>query len=295
MLIGAYYYPWYRERWLHRTVRQSDPPMIGEYDNTVYGETLSSHMSTLQTARVDFISVSYEGRDYGYILDAAQDAGVKVTYFYESLRHAQKGLVRPSALPEIIKELHDVRNEMENECWLRVDGKPVLMIYVTRCFTDPKMFSAIRKEMGDVFLVGDELFWGDISPERLSSFDAVTSYNLYVKKRISSGSPEEVAKSYLADAHVRMASHTDQCKKVGIPVWGCAMPGYNDSGVRPQKQHPPVDRLDGKFFKQSLSNAKAESSGAMMICSFNEWYEDTQIEPAASYGNLYIDMIKDFK
>jgi hypothetical protein len=31
------------------------------------------------------------------------------------------------------------------------------------------------------------------------------------------------------------------------------------------------------------------------VTSFCEWYEDTQVEPAQSYGNLYLDILREFK
>lgn len=67
-------------------------------------------------------------------------------------------------------------------------------------------------------------------------------------------------------------------------------PGYNDLGVRPEKRHGPLSRqlsesdVPGSLFESALRYARRlvekRTSNLIMVNSFNEWHEDTQIEPA---------------
>jgi glycoprotein endo-alpha-1,2-mannosidase len=73
-----------------------------------------------------------------------------------------------------------------------------------------------------------------------------------------------------------------------IPV---ASPGYNDRGVRYRQNHPPLSRrlsadsAEGSLFAYQLTKASELADPSMqnllVINSFNEWHEDTQIEPSA--------------
>ncbi|MGK3746457.1 MAG: glycoprotein endo-alpha-1,2-mannosidase, partial [Bacillariaceae sp.] len=97
-------------------------------------------------------------------------------------------------------------------------------------------------------------------------------------------------------------------------------PGYNDRGVRLDKTKTPLSRRltpdspEGSFFDASLERAMQltdiNADNLLMVTSFNEWHEDTQIEPVeieaettepyelttglpyVGYGTLYLDMLK---
>lgn len=305
MLIGAYYYG-LSGNWLKQTVRQNDPPIRGEYDNTKYGTTVIDQMLEMKEAGIDFISVSWghgERKDYGHILDAAKETGMKVTYFYESLVHwsDKRSSIPAYTLEAILENIEIIKEDMLEDCWLKINGCLVLMLYVTRCFKEQpdKIFREIRRAIPNVYLVGDELFWDDIKDERIRMFDAVTAYNYYQPGRFSQDSPEDAAKTYLENVRHRASRHAQQCHRLNVPLWGTAMPGYNDKGVRGNENHYPIPRLEGNFFKASLNDARKNSipiiSPCIMITSASEWYEDTQIEPTESYGDLYIKILKDFK
>jgi hypothetical protein len=299
MLLGAYYYGWYSQNWLSRTVRQTDPPILGEYNNTIYSDVIHKQMEMMKQGGIDFISVSWQGEDHGHILDAANKTGVKVTYFYESLKWAKKGKVPLDALDGIIKDMDGLIEAMQESSWFKIDGRPVLMVYVTRCYRESpeKIFEAIRAKIPNVFIVADELFWGDIPDSKIRLFDAITAYNMYKPGKFSTASPEETARTYLENSINMMTIHSKQCQRLNIPLWGNAIPGYNDLGVRPDQKHHPVPRLDGEFFKISLEDAAkvSSSSKVIIVTSYGEWYEDTQIEPAISYDYLYLDILRNFK
>jgi hypothetical protein len=57
-----------------------------------------------------------------------------------------------------------------------------------------------------------------------------------------------------------------------------------------------VERKDnGALFKKMCNVAKMNASTTnklILIDSFNKWDEDLQIEPAKSYGDLYLDIVR---
>src|SRR4051812_6893838 len=117
-MIGSYYYAWYKKDWLHRTVRAKDPPSLAEYDNTIYGSLLSHQMEDVKRGGIDFLSISYNGEDLGHMLDAANKAGIKATYFFESLRYANSNWkIDLESLPKLLKEIDNIKQDMNEECW----------------------------------------------------------------------------------------------------------------------------------------------------------------------------------
>jgi glycoprotein endo-alpha-1,2-mannosidase len=112
--------------------------------------------------------------------------------------------------------------------------------------------------------------------------------------------------------------------KVAANSQGCAYvppvtPGFNDRAIRLALNRSALSRQlspgdsQGSFFRASLKRARSlidkGANNLMMINSFNEWHEDTQIEPVSGegisyapfnltqgleytvYGELYLDII----
>ena len=129
---------------------------------------------------------------------------------------------------------------------------------------------------------------------------------------------ENVDKYYQAQANWRSMSH-----QVGTSFIPAASPGFNDKGVR--DGHVPLSRKlsekdeFGSLFKamveEALKITDSETGNLFMITSWNEWHEDTQIEPVAvahatskdnsnsgdeytagleyeGYGMRYLDIVK---
>lgn len=300
MLIGTYYYPWYTTNWLGQTKRRMDPPVLGHYNNTKCSYTVVQHMKMMRQAGIDFASMSWDPRSvrYEHVLDAAEEEGIKVTVFYESLSRAtgKNETVTPDDLPSVLKDMKQLAPDLQEDCWLKIDNKPVVMIYVTRNYVDPdEAFGAIREILGDVYLVGDEIFWKTVDPDRISQFDALTSYNWFQPGRFSGSTDEEICTTFLDSIRDACVDNLKILDKIGKPYWPVAIPGYDDTNVRPQVKHPPIPRLNGDLFRRSLNDARIFEKGTTMICSFNEWFEDTQIEPTKSYGNKYLDILREWK
>lgn len=299
-MVFAYYYNWYRGYWLKRTVRASDPPVLGQYNNTIYCDEILDHIKQMRYAGIDFMSVSWDPRvtNYENMMDSCLDTGFKMCVFYESLANAtgKNQAITKSDLPRILNDMRALGQDLGEDCWLRIDGKPVVMIYVTRNYADPQeAFPAIREALGrDVYLVGDEIFWKRPDPKRIKVFDSVTAYNFYQAGRFE-GNGRMACDSFLKNVHSTQAEALEICQGTGIQYWPVIMPGYDDSGVRPKAGHPPIPRLEGYFYRESWKRSLEYQSDVYSLCSFNEWYEDSAVEPASSYGNLYLDITREFK
>lgn len=295
MLVGAYTYFWYSGQWLHKTPHEADPPVLGEYDNANNMGVVASQAKSMAEAGIDFAAISWDGACYDNIVGTLGENGVKSCFLYESLircNHSKK--VSQASHETVLRDMRALKEDMASPTYLRIDGRPVLVLYVTRVYEQAHVLvPAIRKELGDVWIVGDELFWGEVHRDKLRLFDAVTAYNFYQPKRFDQANPCETFNAAVRDMMLR---HADACAGAGVKLWPVAMPGYDDSKIRPVCKHPPIPRMNGDFFARQLEMAKGHVMGEVaMVTSYDEHFEGTGIEPMSSYGDKYLKMVKDFR
>jgi hypothetical protein len=77
-------------------------------------------------------------------------------------------------------------------------------------------------------------------------------------------------------------------------------PGYDDRHLRdPNRKsnpHRSIDRQQGAAYKRMLSFALSveEPPDMVLISTFNEYHENTHIEPSRNHGSLYLDLTQEF-
>ena len=83
---------------------------------------------------------------------------------------------------------------------------------------------------------------------------------------------------------------------VGVDYIPNISPAYSWKINTPASVNPEYPRTDsGKMYRTLCNVAKMNASAKtrlILIDSWNNWAEDMQLEPAESYGNLYLDITK---
>jgi glycoprotein endo-alpha-1,2-mannosidase len=312
--IAAYYYPWYNAKhWEEGYIRSSftppHQPLLGTY-NSKDQAVIKKHIQWSEHYGIDSWICSWWGKQKKedkvirrHIMPLLEDSDVQFAIFYESagLLGMQNGEIQ-IGVPEIRQLKKDIRylckHYFKHPNYLTIDGKPVLVIYLTRAFRGEvgQAFNAMRAEAAtagyELFIVGDEVFWEKPSPKRIDLLDALTPYNMHGPWRFN-GFPEQTGfLDALAQQYEAFQEVARYRNKAFIPN---AMPGFNDQGVRPEARHYiiPNQQLAGNHhtstFRAMLEVAKAHTSNPLhmiTITSFNEWHEDTQIEPTIAPETL---------
>ncbi len=196
-----------------------------------------------------------------------------------------------------------------HKSYLKINGKPVVFLYLTRIFGGnySKAISALKKEMAakgyDLFLIADEVFWkvnsnslfgnkvySTTKPElkRIKLFDAITAYNMYETDNLNHKGYAQNS-SYLNDVSRIYKQYKEIADTNGIYFVPNIIPGYNDRGTRPKEEHYVIPRKfseqteEGSFFEKCIEISGIpfmdEKLKMLMITSWNEWNEDTSIEP----------------
>jgi glycoprotein endo-alpha-1,2-mannosidase len=319
--IGAYFYSWYGpsgRHWLdgHVRSRLATPqgPLAGEYDSR-NANTIATQLGWAQGYGVDYFISSWWGAGSyedvttrNHVMTSPAIGPTKVTLLYESLTLLPRtaGLITFDAAAEskLVSDFdYLARTYFGHPSYLKVNGRPVVFLYVTRIWRGnyahaiATLRSTIKARYGyDLYLVGDEVDWdGSPNADRIKLFDAVTAYTMYSDLQ-TPGWPADTG--YLPGVRTRYSAFKSVADAHGVRFIPNVLPQFNDRGVRLGVNHyvlPP--ELNGStqnaytLFSQflALGGDYVDPQLRMLtVTSWNEWHEDTQIEPtvpaAASSG-----------
>jgi hypothetical protein len=107
-------------------------------------------------------------------------------------------------------------------------------------------------------------------------------------------SVEGIADDFNGKVSKEYAAWEAKANDLGVDFIPGILPGFDDTSVRPQANHPPIPRSVG-LFESQLDTAFEFLSPRIklfMITSWNEWHEDTSIEPAQEFGFDYLDALQ---
>jgi hypothetical protein len=311
ILVGAYYYPWYgptahpTSESLRRYLVPRQHPALGNYDSAS-PSVITSHINQSHRGNIRFWVVSwwgpgtYEDQVFKNRILTHERAGeLKYAIFYEST-----GRLGSSGNPDYSNLVPDFRyiaaNYFDNPNYLRIDGRPVVFIYVTRAYfrgQGDSALAALRQAFPELYIVGDDVFGGSYSANDARKWDAVTAYDVYGQSLGIYGSTQS-ALDRLKDIYDHSKTVANG---VGVGFIPAATPGFNDKAVRPGHDAAPryfeddLESVEGDLFREMLRDVvvpRVDSSSAnmLMITSFNEWHEDTQIEPTRrTVGTTNVD------
>lgn len=306
-LIGAYYYPWYAANGRHWNEGVPRRPLLGEYDSADEG-IINRHIDWATGHGIDFFAISWWGpqsfeanvlREQFLPADLAGEMSFAILYESTGRLDMQQGQFDLSSTRNVDRLADDFRHLAETYFhepnYLRIDGRPVVFIYLTRIMQGEALHAfeaareAVRVTTGlELFLIGDEVYWQEPSTERVELFDTVTAYNMHT-------SSPDVADWFLRELPGKYAAWADVCEEADVLFVPSVIPGFDDTAVRPEARHPVIPRSTQLFAAQLETALRLAEHGPrlVMINSWNEWHEDTAIEPAEDSGMSYLQVLRD--
>ncbi len=236
-----------------------------------------------------------------HLLPSPARGPTRISILYESLQRMGSGpdarihLDAANTATILSDFAYLARTYFNDPGYYRIDGRPVVTIYATRIFRGDVagLVASLREVVESAtgmnpYLIGDEVDWDSVpDPSRIALFDAITGYTLYSRTQ-PAGWPSTTHILARIQRHVR--SYAQVAADEGVGFIPDAMPGFNDRGFRPADRHhvlPPAVRRGGaatSLFAASLTAAGMLVDpllGVLAVTSWNEWHEDTQIEPTA--------------
>ncbi len=275
-VVLAFYYTWYSAD-LWSSGKTSDA--AAQPYNSTDPAAIARHVDQARGAGIDGFVASWYGPDGGVnnqtqsnflqLLDIANARGFKAAVDFETFSpfFGDTGAVI-NALKYAIGTLG------AHPAYLRYGGKPVIFFWANNRFT-PDQWSGIRAQADP----NHASIWiaEGVTTQWLNVFDGLHLYNV------------AWSENFAATAS-KFAGLTHGLGKVWVAT---AMPGWDDTRVPGRGGAYAKDRAGGQFYRNSFNGAAASNPDMLIITSFNEWMEGSQIEPSKGYGNAYLDLTRE--
>ncbi len=278
--VLAFYYPWYESSdW--DPGRMADLPAIpyqgGDED------TLHRHLQQAADNGIDGFICAWFGPNEprltercDKLLMAAAGRNVAVTISPDQAADFTGTLKTPDGMAAALGMLRD--RWMTHPHWLRWGGKPVVVFWNPTSFGDVAAWQRLRAAVDPHYAwhwmgEGTDFSYLDV-------FDSLYYYDI----------------TWAADPAAALAGYAHRLNNyngshgTSKPMIATVMPGYDDSRIR--RGHVLRDRGNGAYYQHAWQAAIAWHAQAVIITSFNEWFEGTQIEPSQGYGALYLDLTR---
>ncbi len=301
--VMAFYYPWYGTadgpggagRTVHwgridaagKDIEASTHyPTIGAYDSHD-PEVIAMHCAQAKAAHIDTLIVSWWGHgDYtdramDAILDACAEHGLRACIYYERVPQPQ---TPEKAARDIVRALEKYGS---HRAYLKADGSPVVFVYVralqelglTGWYEAVGLIDAAYE--AGVTAIGDQFSYG-----AARVFDGVHTYN--TAGSLTSLSLDEL-RAWACETYrswVQLANAAQKISTITI------IPGYDDTKIRTPGL--AVERFDGKLYEAQWDCVMKADPDWVLITSFNEWHEGSEIEPSVEFGREYLDLTAEF-
>lgn len=290
--VLAFYYAWYGNpqvsgRWFHwsnvdeakKQIGSSTYyPVLGPYDSHD-PKVVEQHCRWAKEAGLDGFIVSwwhpndFHDRAMPLILDTAQKFRLEVSAYFETVPTRTK----EQALEYV---MHLLNRYGKHPAWLKLNGRPVIFVY-GRAIGEIRLdgwlwviVEANRRYEGGAIFVGDQ-----ISKRAAQIFDGIHTYN--ITGQTAGLSVNEIRK---------WAQKT-------FPIWvsiagdnriACLtiIPGYDDSKLPDRKPPRPItERHNGETYRALWEAAIEANPDWVLITSWNEWHEGSEIEPSVENGD----------
>ena len=299
--VLAFYYTWYGRpdrpgQWIHwggedKTAHDIPEsrhyPARGAYDSQDPA-LIAAHITGAKALGLTgFISTwwgqgSYEDHTFKLLLDQAETNNFKTTIYWETA----PGKGREQISRAVSDLVYVLKNYGSSRAFLKVDGKPVIFVYgrvmgEVPLASWPAIITQTRAQAGDFLLIAD-----GYNENFARMFDGLHTYNNCAQ--VQGKSPTELR----AWSRESYASAVQLARQQGRISCVTVIPGYDDTKIR--KPGLAVDRQDGEVYRVLWREAIRAQPDWVLITSFNEWHEGSEIEPSREDGDKYLKLTAEY-
>jgi glycoprotein endo-alpha-1,2-mannosidase len=288
--VLAYYYPWYDlADW------SGGKPIAPDNTNpTPYASndpvTIERQIQQARDAGIDGFIVSWWGReswdDNVQLLMERLPPGFSFALYLEVFSPAFR------SEGDLIDEIdYALDTYASSDRYLRIDGRPVLYAFSTHNVMrelgaghQPTYREVWRRVLAGVARRGhDPLLIGEGRPFDVDDFDLFGGMHVY--------GTEDPALTRARDRRMALTARAWAAVHGGPRrIWGASvLPGYDDRHI-PRRRPDYFPREDGRLYEAQWQAAIDSASDQVLVVSFNEWMETTNIEPNLQWGDRYLQL-----
>lgn len=312
--VLAFYYSWYRTPfysgfWAHwngsghnpdefvepgrRDIPAAHYPASDVYDS-LDPETIARQIEESKEAGINGWIVSWWGKsDNGVptILEylSKNPSDIKISIYYEIVPGCGGSDYLCSGVPSVEKIraveddlLYIIDNFGSHPNFLKFGSRPVIFVYTRaiaqayfvwhRIISDLRSLRAFYISGDSNLTVTDFIIFRD--------FDQIHFYN-----------PAWQIQKLGFDS-LDYCSYVERARARGFDVTLTVIPGYDDTALTDRPGTFVIDRQDGGLYQALWDISISCKPDWILITSFNEWHEGTEIEPSVEYQDQYIEITK---
>lgn len=199
--------------------------------------------------------------------------------------------------------------------YIRIDGKPLLLVYRTDHLPEPSRTVEIWREhawqsgVGELYLVRVESFGSGIDPCSIG-FDAAMEfapdwkilveavrYNILKRLVIKMGLGNSFYWGNYVFDYGLLAERMLNSKDPGYMRFRCVCPSFDNTARRSKKAAVFLGSTPDKFLnwlRQAVEKTMIEKAGderLLFINAWNEWGEGNHLEPDVKWGRAYLEAV----
>lgn len=278
----AFYYGWFDEQtWISDLspnmpeipYRSTDPATIARHVTQAREAGIEGFVMSWYGPRIEFNQTE---TNFRLLLDEAQRQGFTAAVDFET-----SGPFFPDRASVIGGLRYLLDTHARHPAYFRFNGKPVIFFWRQDRFSVEE-WQSIRQEVDP----NHDSIWiaEGTKLDYQFHFDGHHLYNI----------------AWAGDVAATLNRWKDRVRDFGAlngleRYWvATTMPGFDERHLdRPDKNYR--SRGEGEFYVESWLAAMATEPDMLIITSFNEWIEDSQIEPGVAYGDYYLDLTRSLR
>jgi hypothetical protein len=283
-MLWAIYYPWFPD--VGWDTKIADNPLAGETSSDSR-EDVALQIEQAQSAGIDGFLFSYTGdwedRRVELLLEEADKHNFKIAVYVESADNPHQRMRPVETIRDWIS--HSIDEFAVHPSYAKVNGKPVFVEYMSRDIplSDwTRAFESLGSDGHD----GTHLAMG----YNLGFLDVFTGFHEYsVLDAVLN--PEQVYPSIRkAVTDYTLLADDEEPRIFAATVSPGFDAGPYDNGASPFV----VERNDGDTYRRYFEAALAADADWIFITSWNEYGENTHIEPSIRYGDQYQRITREY-
>ncbi len=273
--LFAYYYIWFDPQSWNRA--KVDLPQLGKYSSDDEA-VMRQHVKWAKDAGIDGFIIGWKSTDklnarLEKMLRIADEEDFKILMIYQALDFNRN----PLKLDKIGADLDLFISNYLHHKSLRAFAKPVVIWSGTWKFSETEIERVTRTRRDKLLFLGTAKSVKDY--ERVAAWLEGNAY-YWSSVNVDTHPGYESKLSDMADA-----IHANK----GLWI-APAAPGFDARLVGGAQR---IDRKEGETLRLQLRAASSASPDAIGLISWNEFSENSHIEPSQKFGRLYLDVVKE--
>lgn len=273
----AYYYIWFDPGSWDRA--KSDLPLLGAYSSGD-PEVLRQHVRWAKDAGIDGFIVSWKSTDtlnarLASLVGIASEENFHLAIIYQGLDFERD----PLPVEQVAADLTWFEQTYGDHPVFQLYGKPLIIWSGTWEFSDEDIAFAASQLEGRILLLASERQVEDY--EQLAPWVDGNAYYW------SSVDPFDTPRY-----KEKLTAMSEAVHRLGGLWIAPAAPGFD---ARLLGGSRVVERNDGETLRRQMAAALASAPDAIGLISWNEFSENSHVEPSRNYGTRYLELLADLR